>query len=723
MKNFYFILFMFFAFYTSAQQMTYVPDDNFEQALIDQGYDTPPLDDNVPTANINIITTLNISYKAISDLTGIEDFTALEELNCQGNLLTVLDLSTNTSLRVLNCSSNNLTSLNIANNNSLEVLNCSGNSLNNLNVSNNIALTDLNCGDGNNFNTIDVSNNTALQKLYCNALNLSNLNISNNTALVELSCAGNNLNNLDLSNNTNLELLNCGGNNLSGIDLSNNTALKSLEISQSSNITHLDLSNNPLIHYLGCSQNNLTSLDLSANTALQTLACSNNHLTNLDLSGNTALSFLKCNSNNLVELNVKNGNNTNFIFFNAINNPDLTCIMVDDAAWSTANWTNIDATAYFSENCDVTYIADSNFEQSLISMGYDTAPADHQVPTSVINTITTLDISNQNISDLTGIEDFTSLQTLNCSNNNLVNLDLSGLTTLISLDCSSNNLTDLNVKNGNNINFTLFNATNNPDLICIIVDDATWSAANWSNIDANMIFSEDCNLTYIADANFEQTLIDLGLDVGTVNNYVLTSNINSLTSLDISNKNIVDLTGIDNFTALQILDCSHNALTGLDLSNISTLISLNCSYNNLTSLNVKNGNNINFTLFNATNNPNLICIFVDDATWSATNWTAIDPNSHFVETQAACDALSISENLMKGLYVYPNPVKENLYVEIQNPSSYSLKIYDMTGKEILSKKYLEPTNTIHTQALEKGIYLIKIRDKNTDKVISVKFIK
>ena len=31
---------------------TYVPDDNFEQALIDLGFDTAPLNDYVPTSNI-----------------------------------------------------------------------------------------------------------------------------------------------------------------------------------------------------------------------------------------------------------------------------------------------------------------------------------------------------------------------------------------------------------------------------------------------------------------------------------------------------------------------------------------------------------------------------------------------------------------------------------------------------------------------------------------------
>ena len=73
-------------------QNTYVPDDNFEQALIDLGYDDT-LDDYVLTANISGVTDLDISEEAISDLTVIEDFTAL----------TTLDVSNNTALTELYC--------------------------------------------------------------------------------------------------------------------------------------------------------------------------------------------------------------------------------------------------------------------------------------------------------------------------------------------------------------------------------------------------------------------------------------------------------------------------------------------------------------------------------------------------------------------------------------------------------------------------------------------
>ena len=83
-------------------QNTYVPDDNFELALIDLGYDDT-LDDSVLTANISSVTSLDVEYQEISDLTGIEGFTALTSLFCKGNQLTSLDLSNNTALTYLEC--------------------------------------------------------------------------------------------------------------------------------------------------------------------------------------------------------------------------------------------------------------------------------------------------------------------------------------------------------------------------------------------------------------------------------------------------------------------------------------------------------------------------------------------------------------------------------------------------------------------------------------------
>ena len=79
--------------------------------------------------------------------------------------------------------------------------------------------------------------------------------------------------------------------------------------------------------------------------------------------------------------------------------------------------------------------------------------------------------------------------------------------------------------------------------------------------------------TYVPNTYFEQRLIDLGLDE-TLDDYVLTGNINDLEVLDVSNENISDLTGIEDFTALITLDCANNQLTSLDVSNNTALTRL-----------------------------------------------------------------------------------------------------------------------------------------------------
>ena len=78
-------------------QTTAIPDANFEQALIDLGHDDV-IDGAVLTANISGVTYLNVGYKSISDLTGIEDFINLRHLFCNNNQLTNLDISQNTLL-------------------------------------------------------------------------------------------------------------------------------------------------------------------------------------------------------------------------------------------------------------------------------------------------------------------------------------------------------------------------------------------------------------------------------------------------------------------------------------------------------------------------------------------------------------------------------------------------------------------------------------------------
>lgn len=105
---------------------TYVPDYSFEVALIDLGYDTV-LDDYVLTANINTITTLDLSRRLIVSSVGIEDFIALTKLYFHNNLLTNLDITKNTLLTELTLQSNYVPYLDVTKNTLLTRLDCRSN--------------------------------------------------------------------------------------------------------------------------------------------------------------------------------------------------------------------------------------------------------------------------------------------------------------------------------------------------------------------------------------------------------------------------------------------------------------------------------------------------------------------------------------------------------------------------------------------------------------------
>jgi hypothetical protein len=330
-------------------QNTAIPDANFEQALIDLGYDTGVPNGLVVTANVNTITYLNVDGKNISDLTGIEDFTALTDLVCSSNQLTSLDVTQNTALTYLYCTSNQLTSLVVTQNTALTNLACVSNQLTSLDVTQSTALISLHCFS-NQLTSLDVTQNTALTSLYCSSNQLTSLDVTQNTALITLHCSSNQLTSLNVTQNTTLTSLYSEANQLTSLDVTQNTALHSL-LFLSNQLTSLDVTQNTALTHLSFAFNQLTSLDVTQNIALNTLYCLSNQLTSLDLTQNTALTTLRCDSNQLTCLNVKNGNNLNFNYFDSRINPNLTCIEVDDDTWSTANWVNIDAQTSFSTYC------------------------------------------------------------------------------------------------------------------------------------------------------------------------------------------------------------------------------------------------------------------------------------------------------------------------------------------------------------------------------------
>ena len=828
-------------------QYTSIPDSIFEQRLIDFGYDTIH-NGQVLTLNIVNVDSLNLSnnfggpttfINSIQNLSGIQDFTNLKYLDLSNNFISMIDLSQNIFLEYLNCNSNNLSSLDLDQNILLVNLYCYDNHISYLDLSLNLNLEFLDC-NSNQITFLNVSQNTALKTLLCTDNHISYLDLSQDTALTSLVCGktrfflsgtGNNLSSLDLSQNFNLNFLECSNNPLLNLNLkdSNNTVfsgilcinsfltcvsvddplwassnlpnlwldtniffstncpfidiytiipdsmfeqklinlgydsisdghvltsnirfidsldvsnagitdltgiedfthisylninmneltnfdisqnalldnlqcrcsgLSSLDITQNPNLTILDCSNDVFSGPTPCQNNNLnniiSNLNLSNNFSLSSISINGNNLTSLDIRLNQSLTSLNCQNNNLKFLDVRNGNNINFSYFNALDNDSLNCIASDDSIWSTLNWINIPNHSFFSDYCSnyYTYIPDVIFEQNLINKGYD-YNIDGQVLTANIINIDSLDVSfNPNssiypdvISDLTGIEDFVNLTYLNCRGGaslfgiffgELSNLDLSQNINLQYLDIGFNKLSNLDLSQ--NTSLTYLNCFDN-ELSSL-------------DLSQNILLKElDCS-SYLS-LNYPDLFPQI--------------NGNEISILDLSQN-----------TFLEELNCIGIKLKNLNLNQNALLKNLNCGDNQLTSLELRNGNNINFTDFNASNNDSLFCISVDDSAWSANNWSAAIDSHTVFSNDCNPSSVDIIENLNNFL-IYPNPTRQDITISINNfYGNIRTEVFDLVGNRLKSTN----ETTISLRDYSKGIYILKVAYGN--RVEEVKVIK
>ncbi len=491
------------------------PDVNFRD-YIKSSFDTD-YDGVLSAEEIAAVTEIILSEDGmhgittvVSDLKGIEYFTNLEELNCNDSNLTEIDLSKNTKLKYLEC-------------------------------------------DGNALASLDVSKNTALISLSCSENKLTSIDVSQNAELVALFCLGNQFTNLDISSNAELEHLNCSYNNLTNIDVSNNAKLMRLNCSENQ-ITALDVTNNPEIDVLICSYNQLSEIDISNNKKLALFECSGNNLTSLDLcspilsecdfSKNTYKITLTDNTFDLSALPTgfdisKASDWTNAtVEGNILTVEDITkeATYKYDCGYDTyETFTLIPASSADTSNSvaiDATNFPDAKFRK-YVADNCDT-DGDRLLSAEEIASVTEIILftfMDSGVSDLSGIEYFTSLTNLYCEANSLTSLDLSKNTALTKLYCGCNELTSLDLSN----NTALEN------LWC-----------------------------------YENQLTSLDL-----------SNNTALTELDCSDNNLTSL-DVSNNSALTTLYCSYNQLTSLDISNNTALFDLSCHNNQLTSLDVSN---------------------------------------------------------------------------------------------------------------------------------------
>ncbi|UNY99023.1 cadherin domain-containing protein [Zhouia spongiae] len=157
-----------------------IPDANFKAVLVANTTINTNGDSEIQVTEANnYVGSIHIQSKGINDLTGIEEFVKITELQASNNSLINIDLSKNTELTVLH-----------------------------------LAL----CG----LTSIDISKNTKLEDVSFNINQLTSLNFSSHTNLKKLSLENNKLTSLNLANGSN--------NNMTLFEVRQNPSLTCIKI-------------------------------------------------------------------------------------------------------------------------------------------------------------------------------------------------------------------------------------------------------------------------------------------------------------------------------------------------------------------------------------------------------------------------------------------------------------------------------------------------------------
>ncbi len=442
------------------------------------------------------------------------------------------------------------------------------------------------------------------------------------------------------------------------------------------------------VTFLNIANKNISSIEgISFFNDLQTLFCENNTISDVsDLDSLTNLQQLRCNNNDITIINFENS--TSLVNVNCSNNEITNINMSKSGILETLNCSNNMLTSLNMSNSPILEDLDCNSNFNMTSL--------------FVNNNTKLlklfcfnnDIANLNLSSNILLED------IRCSRNRLTNLDLSLNTSLINIYCDNNFLQSLNVKNGNN-NFmgnNNFNATVNPNLICIEVDSESFSQSNWNNIDSQTSFSSFCKTIAIPDSNFEQALIDANIDNNGLNGNILSLEAQTYASLSLNSKNISNLTGIEAFTNITNLSCADNQissinlsentllenltirdnmLTSLDLNKNTALTSIDCQDNDITALDISqntlleilNCKNNELTALNTNSNLKLLNI-----TCSFNQITSLDFSTNSALEDLNCQANNLTSlNIKNG-----NNNNINTFIATVNPSLACITVDDVT---------------------------------------------
>ncbi|MDR6241066.1 M4 family metallopeptidase [Aureibacter tunicatorum] len=410
-----------------------------------------------------------------------------------------------------------------------------------------------------------------------------------------------------------LEILHCNDMDLSDystFDIAENINLKELKIANSG-LVKFDVSNQTKLEVLDCSGNDITMLEVNHMLGLKELDCGDNDLYALDISDNFFLTAL-----------------------NTVGNENLPCIKVIDvnAAQGISTFFKDSHTEYVEESCGcVVDIPDVHFKEVLINTTGSSKidlNGDGEVQCGEAVLVKWISHYNGEIQDITGIEAFVNLESLNLYNHKIQSVDLTHNLKLNNVSFGGNEISSFEVSEDNII--TQLSLPNNK---LTSLDLTEFSALERVWLNGNKL----------TEVNFE--------------------NNPNLTTVDIRQNNIYEVS-FDSNPLLEMLQMSSNKLRTVDLSPILNLHMLDLTDNNLRSLDISHFNEI--WDVRCTLNNDLYCIKVKDKQYADYNYRYFkDDHAEWQEECPECVVEIPDANFKNALLAYSPTVDTNGDGEIQ----------------------------------------------------------
>lgn len=336
---------------------------------------------------------------------------------------------------------------------------------------------------------------------------------------------------------------------------------------------------------------------------------------------------------------------------------------------------------------------------------------DGEIDMDEAKAVTELFLESQQISDLSGIEHFTNLESLNCGNNLLTSFNTQGLEKLYTLNCYTNQLTSLDLQDLPNLVFLncgynqisdlkLQGLSNLQRIYCMnnqltSLDVLEFSKLELLHCSANQLTS--LNLTGLVNMekiwcdNNQLTQLDLK---GLVTLRELYCQENQLANLDIAES-----------PSMEILYCQENQITSLDIHDLPNLLGVIANNNRLNRLNAKNGNE---EIIGFAGNPDLTCICLDESEYLNVQQMVLQLGMTNTTISIDCDnnnCPAVQPN--SDISLYPNPAGSMLYLH-STKQVEKVELIDLHGQILpqhFSDVYGEPE--VYVGHLESGLYFLQ----------------